>query len=1125
MRYSAVLGLLTSAVLFLAGCGQQSPGGTTPTPTPTPTPVLGNLQVVVKGVDAAKVNVVSGADGKSILDESVAGNRTLSNLPAGSYGVGAANVAGYNAPELKLVTVDGGKTTQVELTFTKQDAGNNNPPPPPPPTPPARLVVEKVWDTWGEELPSVNEGDFNPSKNVRIWASQTEEDVCVKVRVLDAAGSPVPNVQIDVQRTRPGSVSLFSGCVGNPNPAPFTSDASGYVYVRFFAPIGFVPGALAILPTLSDLLGSDLLGPVKVTMAANGTPVTEFKLFFVNISHLYYRYNESAPILTPERLNDVVKNYTNIFKPRPGGLGSTSIDISNNIPAENSFDFATGVLVKQPTGELPTGNSGLAWRYTVTGADASRVDLVGCVLDATTPAFDCISNNGQVSVRPKPDVGLDEMPLDITLNATLYVIGQYGARLAFPLKSLSVTKTWIGTYLTIDKSVSHHVLTWAGSDAIRPTPASAPNTVARTYTLRSYDAPEVTTAGGANPGNIVNGQNVFTSTVTITARNAGNAPAYNVVIGDALPAELGVLTDTATVVVRDSGGNVISSNAITSNTYSANLHAVSFDNAGIPSLASLPAGATATVTFQVYVRQKPGFCWDPDFFADTDFDNPLNGFQVKPISSPVNQSGRCPSDPYRVINGGQTNDVTATWYTGAPVGQGGHQVLVDFQPNTPELVNAVEIWAVRPVLNVVKTIVDPTGPQPIGTAITYRTTIVNLESGVTDARSARYAALRTEYKDEFDGSKRDNPYARNVKVTDIYGRGLDFVTGSLTALTVSNNNGALYDPAGGANLVSYPAGGFPARAPIIGETGFNWPIIPLMGGGDNGSATYRLMGRLADGQNPDAVWRNCAFLDARNLNQPSIPATRIAPDRNNPVDINLAPDWAPGDSDGNGGVISSFHGVLAERGWDLSLAPTFFAAWPATVTFRPDQSYAAPASLASFYPLNRGLASCVLSAFFEPGRPLIGLTSREERRTIVPSSAILGEAFPNGQRFFYSFRISNTSGAPATNVRLNARITTGTSVVLTTSTAQTNHYLCNASGGACGAALGNATIAGGVVSFGPIPSLAPGQSYVFMIEAFGTAEDGTSRVQAEATWAPNPGDPVLPQNGLPLIVQESTTIE
>ncbi|MDX2004305.1 MAG: hypothetical protein SFU83_03420 [Meiothermus sp.] len=1195
MKYSAVLGLLTSAVLFLAGCGQQSTGGNpnpNPNPTPTPTPVLGNQQVVVKGVDAAKVNVVSGADGKSILDESVAGNRTLSNLPAGTYGVGAARVAGYNAPELKLVTVDGGKTAQVELTFTPQSSdgggggsgGGGGPTPPPSPSaPPARLSIESVVDTWGVDLPSVNEGDFNPSKNVRIWASQTEEDVCVKVRVLDAQGNGVANAVIDVQNTRVGAVSVFSGCTApKTNPAPFTSDANGYVWVRFFAPIGFVPGALSILPTISDLLGSDILGPVKVTMTASGTPVTEFKLFFINISHLYYQYpaQDPAPLLSERRTNGVVKSYVNIFKPRPNGTG-TSNDVSNNNPLDNAFTFGTNVLVKQPTGPLPTGNSGMVWLYTVTGPDANRVDLFcndpvnpapPAPTAITTIRPSCLDDDGIVDVRPKADVGLDEMPLDITLNATLWIVGRYGGRLAFPLKSLSVEKKWIGTYLSIDKSVSNHVLTWAGSDSAR-TRVDGPQgattgTVANTYTLRSYDAPEV-----AASTNVVNGQNVFTSRVTITVKNEGNDPAYNVVIGDALPAELGVLTDSASVTVNNA------SNAA-SNTYSANLHAVSFDNASIPVLGKLDPGQTAVVSFLVYIRQKPGFCWDEDAYQQTFFGNAFSGFQVKPISSVVNQDGRCPSDPYRVVNGDKTNDVTVTWYSGAPVDSTpkGVQVLQDYQPDTQAKIDNVEIWAVRPVLNVVKRIVDPTGRQQIGTAITYRTTVVNLESAGGDARAARYASLRTKYPTEFNGVLRDNPYARNVKTTDVFGRGLDFVQGSLSPLAISNNP---VDT--GANVV--PAANYAPRTPQIGETAFNWSTIPLMGGGDRGSATYRLMGRLGGLDDPnfinDASWRNCAFVDARNLNQPApdggfgiLDSSRVSPTRTNIADPNAAIDWyltgtlaAGGPLDSEGNRFSSVQGYFGddpanfadgsgrlihvwpnERAWNLNpgfnpggfipyrLDWPFFASWPNTVTWRPDRLPQAsdPQFIRDNYPLNRGLVSCVLSDFYTPGRPWIGLTTTQER-VFNPTPPALTQAIEpdpmnRGTTFWYSFRINNTGDTTATDVAFNVTLN-NTFVRYTTNgaAAATPNVLvlrANPTGtaGVAGAVTSTATFSNSnnTVTFA-LNDLPAGESLVYFIEATAGANIGTTNATGTASWTPRSTE--LPQPALPKIVSESTTVQ
>jgi uncharacterized repeat protein (TIGR01451 family) len=101
----------------------------------------------------------------------------------------------------------------------------------------------------------------------------------------------------------------------------------------------------------------------------------------------------------------------------------------------------------------------------------------------------------------------------------------------------------VGTNLRIQKS-GPRILTWTGTD-LSPADVTLP-------------------ARDADVGK--------TYTYTITVTNTGSATANNVVINENLPAELGFVSASA-------GG-----------TYDPVLHQVTWDETGLPALASIPPG-------------------------------------------------------------------------------------------------------------------------------------------------------------------------------------------------------------------------------------------------------------------------------------------------------------------------------------------------------------------------------------------------------------------------------------------------------------------------------------------------------------------------------------------------------
>jgi uncharacterized repeat protein (TIGR01451 family) len=380
---------------------------------------------------------------------------------------------------------------------------------------------------------------------------------------------------------------------------------------------------------------------------------------------------------------------------------------------------------------------------------------------------------------------------------------KYGdTKYLFPLKEFTVTKRWIGTYLSITKSVDHHVLSWAGTGHTG-------------YTLESANDPAIAANG------------VFTATMTVKVRNEGTDPAYDVTVSDALPAELGILTATAAP-----GGA----------TYDGTNHVMTWNwqNTPDPKFDQLMPGEEIAVTMQVYLRQKPGFCWDDNDFAKT------ATYQVKPIT-------RCPPDPYKVVNGAAIDDVTGTWYTGAPLGTG-TQVKVDF--NGAAFEKDVVIWGVRPIFSIAKKLIDPPQPMTIGGIAYFDVSIQNVD------RHPRYDALMSDYPNEFNGKLRDNPYGRDAVLTDVFDTGLDFV--SAGNLKVTDDDG-----------VNASADYAPNFVP---DKGISWANVPLMGGGDAGTTRIALRANLPSPEKPKVAedlklgwkpgWYNCAFLDTKNLNQP-----------------------------------------------------------------------------------------------------------------------------------------------------------------------------------------------------------------------------------------------------------------
>ncbi len=259
------------------------------------------------------------------------------------------------------------------------------------------------------------------------------------------------------------------------------------------------------------------------------------------------------------------------------------------------------------------------------------------------------SDGSGVSLNLKPTVTKEMLPKEVTVQATMYVQVTYGTQTyTFPLKSYTFTKRWESAFLQINKYVDNHVLTWAGPSR----------------TLLAKDDPNA-------PAN-----SVYTSTVHVVVTNPSQNPLYNVVVRDALPPELGVVTST------------ISNNGV----YDPVNHSITWSYTNFTALQQVNPGQTLEFTFQVYVRQKPGFCANPSLVP-----NP-NTYVIPPLyngggiagADNANNCQRPYDDPYKVTNGIQINDVTASGYMRPNFG--GPQVVFDYTPRADES----DIWRSGP---------------------------------------------------------------------------------------------------------------------------------------------------------------------------------------------------------------------------------------------------------------------------------------------------------------------------------------------------------------------------------------------------------------------------------------------
>lgn len=550
-------------------------------PVPAPAPTTGTL--VVHVYDKETGQTLTGASVSSNPALTFTGSNGLFSATAspGVYTV-TGSAPGYQGQ--LVVSVEAGKTTVLNLGLQRTPAG-----------PVTKVEILSLKDQWGVDLASVDER--NEYKRVKLYASQTEEPICVTVRVTQD-GQPVVGARVRVTAVAYGYreeivAALYKGCeTQTATELDFVeTDANGIAKFSFQGiGEGFYTGT-----------------PVKFLVSASGADWTarsqEFKVFFYNITHLILRDGGdddqlSTPddklIPSPRRMGSQVGPFVNAF------------DFDN--PANNQHLFRAEVAQKQPTyGPFPpSGWWGYVRYELISGAD--KVEL--CLADGTGCGLTVDDTDGQgILVRPKAGVKASDLPFEATVKATLFVVFSYGEnRYELPLKDLTFTKRWVGTNLSITKS-GPSVIGWSGNSLM-------PGDV----TLPQQNA---SVPAGA----------IYQYSITVT--NTGSVGAENVVITDPLPAELGFVE------------------ASTGGTYDPVLHQVTWEKTGLPSLTNIAPGDSVTVWVKVYARHKPGYFWNDnnrDGASESIGNVGTPGYYYSSRPPSYYSSQQAHPDPYRIDN-------------------------------------------------------------------------------------------------------------------------------------------------------------------------------------------------------------------------------------------------------------------------------------------------------------------------------------------------------------------------------------------------------------------------------------------------------------------------------------------
>lgn len=1109
------LGMMAlTGALALVACSQGgSPGGGTTNHT---------LTINLSGVSSAPITITD-SKGNVVSNDTVSSGAKKS-LAAGTYTVTPGAVNGYTTPAAQTANLN---TSDVALNFTYTATT------PQPPALAKTVNLVTIKDENNVALPFQRE--VNDNKVATLFTAQTEESVCVIAKVLDANSNPVANSSVtltvtDTYANLNGGIVVADGCGSGINAQAATTspvvstDANGIARFRLFATYA-TPNS-----GLNSIYG---IGPAKIVVQAkdaqgNQLDPLELKGFFLNMSHLYVGEatpgNEGYGTLyqTKTRVGDST-GFTNVFGTR-------------NNPT-NEADFGIFTYLKQPQlgpVMVPANVTADAFsylapgyvQYDITGQDAASFMFVdqsgsGRTAYSTDPNFgksaafqpitasfpydpaathfrDYGNPTGRgVRLVPRPGVTVPtDRPLNVSVKATYVFETTYGnTTYDFPLKDVTINKTWQSSFLTINKTVDNHVLTWSG--------------------------PAVTMAAtGARTAE------PLIANYTITVKNSSQTDAYNVTIKDSLPPELGLAVDNSmlTNVGTETADYPVTANGVTTpantpasagGTYDTSLHQVTWNYTNTPALGMIPAGKTVTLTFPVYARQKPGFQWDSTVDYSTYFVKPrVPGTGA--AGSPFNPY----PDPYITRNGANgPADVTVAFFPTANASLR-DQVVTDFNP--PD--DRADIWVVRPEFQLTKTLLSE-NPSAIGASNFYQIQLTQIDQ---IGNGGLYHNLAQKYPYEFTKTStattagdvaRANPYGVNLNLADAWDYGLDFT--NATAFNIfDSSTDTKTNPDG--TIVAKDSSITPKQIPSFPTTGrsITWKNNNFQNGlferDDFGVAQVQLTSSVASPTSTTDPrfngWRNCAYLNPTdNLNQPGANETEFLQSwyyqqqklRNQRISRQaLPPNYAP---------------------WLYVTPPQIevgTTANPATalatgINAGPPSTSVIPGT---FLPVQVGLESCVPVVVVNNATSALTFTNRgeyfgtgEPTGDIVPANAKDGYAI--GQNFYYKFDSQNTGTAPAigvnvTFVRSNDNVTFPTGGTY-------EAYVGPVGGPFTPTATG--TLNGdGSVSFSNI-TVPAGQFVRFVLQ--GAAQfQGTTNVNGTLTYQPSGSAQVI------LNTQEVTTV-
>ena len=863
MKFFKYLALLAATTMFLAACQQsEDEGGTSAT--------TGTLTVVIE--DASTGADVTGdiavTQNGSAVDTASGVSSESWDVAPGQYEVAVSNAAGYNDLSAQSVTVVAGETRTYRARMISSDAATAD----------VATVEFSLADENGDAYATATE--LNYAKDATLFSAQTEENIEVTVTAKDADGNPVPNASITVNITENGDgLSFNTGQLDNtPSTQARTfldsivTDANGEGHFIIQSTAATTNGTLSDTdggqtPPSYATNGTSEGSPVKLIVSAKGAndvpAEVELKGFFVDMSHLWYGEGEN-PGSTASNVDFVQADAD--FTARRMGAQLDDVNIWDE-DGDNAHYFGTFATDKQPTSapyNVPGGNAQGYVTYELvevsTDADGNalvewdtdRCDNFGTAATETDAAdgvcTDDTAGGEGVGLVPTADASVEDLPLTAVVDVTYVFQAPYGDAVEnttdnteaepyeFALKSYTVTKTWSGGFLMIDKYVDQHVLTWEGE--------------AHTLPASDSSTPE--------------GGEALTSTVYITVQNDSEEPMYDVSVRDVVPAELGVVTGSISAA----------------GTYDATNHAVTWQND--PDLATLEVGESKTFTFDVYARQKPGY--------------PRLAGATRGDISPVDHSdtNNAYPDPYCVTNGGTFQDigdntlyaVTASAYrdTDADGDGTGDQIVYPYIPEADES----DVCVVRPLFALDKSLKNTNESIQTGSAATFEISVRQIDrvSDSTDSAETSYASLAAQYPWEFDGALgdgtghqapesevRNNPYAFDVEVFDRFEFGLDFTQGT-----------------------DFDGGFFTDSSPKVQDKGVDFDAIETLPVGTTETAEVVLTGNLpsadVDGSSVDTeafrtlsstdldagtinagvdsatAWNNCAYMGAPQLNQP-----------------------------------------------------------------------------------------------------------------------------------------------------------------------------------------------------------------------------------------------------------------